>query len=97
MISDKQKYCPKCGKPIPKSWKRHDMCGWVGGESPGKIPSDTRQSVEISPTGAVNSMMKEAVEEVCQVFDLTLTELMDEIDKYSSILNTIYISKRDRR
>ena len=29
-LSDKQKLCPKCNKAMPKSWKRHDVCGWRG-------------------------------------------------------------------
>ena len=27
-ISDKQKECPNCKKPIPKTWKNHFECGW---------------------------------------------------------------------
>jgi hypothetical protein len=28
-LSDKQKRCPQCRMAIPKTWKRHEACGWT--------------------------------------------------------------------
>lgn len=27
-LSDKQKRCPQCREAIPKTWQRHEKCGW---------------------------------------------------------------------
>ena len=27
-LSSKQKLCPRCKKPIPKTWTHHIECGW---------------------------------------------------------------------
>jgi hypothetical protein len=32
-ISDKQKACPQCSKPMPKSWQFHTDCGWNVGKA----------------------------------------------------------------
>lgn len=101
MMSPRQKACPNCGTPIPKTWDNHYQCGWKGGESHGtnSTGADTGHGT-ISSSGAAKSLMGESVREVCEVFGLT-TEQMRECLKtdsgFSSIINTVFIGKKEAR
>jgi hypothetical protein len=97
--------CPKCGKGILASMKWH-RCGWraeagmpeVAGEVKVHVPMSSEPASKSSQLPSeTRQLMHEAVSEVCSVFDMSLADLKHDIDKYSTIVNTIFISKRGGR
>lgn len=112
MVSPRQKLCPKCSKPIPKTWNFHQECGWDSKDVLAKRGEPSPTSGENSTSGVkptqgaivngtpADASIKSAIESVSNATGFTRTEVL-EMMKYDSgvgrLVVSVYMDERKKR